>query len=42
MTRLPVPASLVGPAGKLVQMPGANFHKALKLLMNRDRTPAKP
>ena len=28
--------------GKLVQMPGANFHKTLKLLMNCDRTPAKP
>jgi len=26
----------------LVQMLGANFHNALKLLMNRDRTPARP
>ena len=27
---------------QLVQMLGANFHNALKLLMNRDRTPARP
>jgi hypothetical protein len=30
------------PGRQLVQMPSVNFHKVLKLLMNRNRTPAKP